>query len=189
MSFKVGDNVERINGHNGGSNARVGQVATVIEVISKTWIAVTYEGRAREEWLTKNAKLVEKEKKMPYEFKVGDKGKTRSWHDYEVIAVHQHPKMNEADRLAILVTTATGDRILSHRTLTGKFFTNSDAASDLIPPERAVYINVSTPIGGNGVATTPYNTEAEAREWADSNKNHATYHAVALKVPLKEGEQ
>lgn len=111
---------------------------------------------------------------MAYEFKVGDKGKTRGGDDYEVVYVDR--TLTEYHQVYAKVA---GYQTLLRYNITGTHNTSEDSLFNLMPPSRTVYVNVYEPDTFESFA---YNTEEEARA---SAADYALAVAVPVTIPAK----
>lgn len=81
---------------------------------------------------------------MNYQFKVGDKGKTETGSDYEVISLLSPPVDNWA-LIARITGKGLGVGAVLYRTAEGKSMCSYDkkgSFGDLLPPTRTVYVNL-----------------------------------------------
>ncbi|MDE2467342.1 MAG: hypothetical protein KGL35_00980 [Bradyrhizobium sp.] len=102
---------------------------------------------------------------MTYQFKVGDKGKTRDGRDYEVIAISP-----ELDQPVIVVVRGS----VGQHCADGRYWNLGSHCRDLLPPvqTRTVYVNVYWDHVGDA-----YSNPDDAREAADCR-------AIAVAVPV-----
>lgn len=140
---KVGDKVRRIMDEH--MNMVVGDVATVTEIPAFGGIGLKeYDGYHSID----NLELVEPEAEpvvqpqpevvMPYQFKVGDVGKTRDGRLYRVAA---NDIVTETQRcvLALVKKDEGAQEIVIRARIDGKVYAGQEAGADLLPPKMTVY--------------------------------------------------
>ena len=183
--FKIGDVVRRIISDNGPC-ARIGTIATVVDVRDDRVMYVSYFGVAKELWLQDRAELAERKLEQravpsPYQFKVGDKGKCRDGVPYEVVAV-------DVTGLAFgrTVVAITRGYVVGFRSDGTEGYTKS---WDLMPPTKTVWRVELTGVknaGNSGlldmISTRYYDTEENARKGIARGVNNY----ITVKGPFPE---
>lgn len=141
---KVGDKVRRIVDEHMGM--KIGDIATVIEVPKFGGIGLKeyggYHSAASLELVIEpEAEPVvqpQPEVVMPYQFKVGDVGKTRDGRLYRVAA---NDIVTETQRcvLALVKKDEGAQEIVIRARIDGKVYAGQEAGADLLPPKMTVY--------------------------------------------------
>ena len=189
--FKIGDVVRRIISDN-SPYARIGTIATVVDVPDDRVMHVSYFGAAKELWFQDRAELVERKLEQravpsPYQFKVahtfavGDKGKCRDGTPYEVVAVGV--KGLKFRRTMAVTREGYVYGFLSDGT------SGNSSAWDLMPPTKTVWrvelTGVKSP-GTSGLldmtSTRYYDTEENARRGIARGINNY----ITVKGPFPE---
>lgn len=118
---------------------------------------------------------------MSYQFKVGDKGKTREGKAYEVLAVDHDFK--DRPVIAKIADSRLKNRwYLARRATDGTAEADGDAMGiDLMPPTRTVYVNAYA----NG-AVISYETSEQAKKAANNTNLYWKIVLIAhpLEIPL-----
>lgn len=110
---------------------------------------------------------------MSYTFKVGDKGKTRSGRDYEVLAVDTRL----AASVVALIIGSTGGAYTEQRWIDGRNVIGKDTAADLLPPTRTVYVNFY-----EDGSCFYYNDELTAKIQVPFDERHRIATAVPVEI-------